>query len=130
MEKPYPAKVAASSDEAEPLRFDHVGLSVAELERSHRFYADVLGFGTVEDSFRLPEHEIRGLVLLNRIGVRIELFERQGSRPGRVGHPSAGALTQGWLQFALAVDDVDEEPSVFSQSGTSAAGEEPCRRRW
>jgi len=89
------------------LRFDHVGLSVAELERSRRFYAEVLGFDRVEDAFELPDHEIRGLVLVNPVGVRIELFERRGSKPGRLGHPTDGALTQGWFQFALAVADAE-----------------------
>jgi catechol 2,3-dioxygenase-like lactoylglutathione lyase family enzyme len=90
----------------EVLRFDHAGLSVADLDRSHRFYADVLGFDRVEDEFSLPAHEIRGRVLLNPAGVRIELFERRGSQPIRRGHPTEGALQQGWFQFALATQDI------------------------
>ncbi|MFM2288757.1 MAG: hypothetical protein RL684_1900 [Pseudomonadota bacterium] len=91
---------------AEVLRFDHAGLSVADLERSHLFYAQVLGFDRVEHDFTLPEHEIRGRVLLNAGGVRIELFERRGSRHVRRGHPTEGALVQGWFQFALATHDI------------------------
>ena len=91
----------------EVLRFDHAGLSVADLERSHRFYADVLGFDAVEDEFTLPAHEIRGRVLVNPAGVRIELFERRGSLPIRRGHPTEGALQQGWFQFALATQDIE-----------------------
>lgn len=91
----------------EPMRFDHVGLSVASLEVSRRFYGDVLGFRTLEDSFALPAHDIKGLILLNAQGVRIELFERKGSTPGRVGHPTEGALTRGYFQFALGVADIN-----------------------
>jgi len=90
----------------EVLRFDHVGASVADLDRSARFYGDVLGFTTVEHAFTLPGHDIRGVVLINPAGVRVELFERQGSVPGRAGHPTEGALTRGWFQFGLAVTDL------------------------
>ena len=90
----------------EPMSFDHVGLSVASLDISRRFYGEVLGFRTVEDTFALPAHDIQGLILLNAQGVRIELFEREGSKPGRMGHPTEGALTQGYFQFALSVTDI------------------------
>ncbi len=89
-----------------PMRFDHVGVSVASLEVSRRFYREVLGFRIEESTFALPEHYIRGLILLNGEGVRIELFQRRGSMPGRIGHPTEGALTQGYFQFALAVADI------------------------
>jgi catechol 2,3-dioxygenase-like lactoylglutathione lyase family enzyme len=52
--------------------FDHAGVSVADLERSHRFYAEVLGFDQVEDSFEFAEHELRGLVLTNATGTRVD----------------------------------------------------------
>ena len=95
------------SEAVETLRFDHAGLSVADLDRSHRFYADTLGFTVVEDDFALPEHELRGRVLVNAAGVRIELFERRGSQPIRRGHPTEGALQQGWFQFALSTRDLE-----------------------
>jgi catechol 2,3-dioxygenase-like lactoylglutathione lyase family enzyme len=89
----------------EPMTFDHAGISVANLEVSQKFYGDVLGFTHVEDRFELPQFEIRGLVLTNPLGVRIELFERRGSRPNRVGHPAEDTIIQGWFQFALGVAD-------------------------
>ncbi len=97
---------AAMEHQIEPMRFDHVGLSVADLEASRRFYGEVLGFHTLEEAFELPAHEITGLILLNAQGVRIELFHRKGSKPGRVGHPTEGALTHGYFQFALSVTDI------------------------
>jgi catechol 2,3-dioxygenase-like lactoylglutathione lyase family enzyme len=101
-----PSNPTMSEPTIEPMSFDHVGLSVASLDVSRRFYGEVLGFRTVEDCFALPAHEIKGLILLNGQGVRIELFQREGSQPGRTGHPTEGALTQGYFQFALSVTDI------------------------
>jgi hypothetical protein len=41
----------------------------------------VLGFTTAEDRFAFPEHDLRGVVLVNPQGARVELFERKGSAP-------------------------------------------------
>ena len=57
---------------------DHAGVSVADLERSERFWREVLGFEMVEDRFAFPEHDLRGVVLVNVQGARVELFERKG----------------------------------------------------
>ena len=106
---------------SEALAFDHVAASVADLERSQAFYAVALGFVCTEHAFTLPAHDIRGLVLLNDAGVRLELFERRGSVPmARKGHPTEGALRQGWFQFALATRDLD---ATFAR--VVACGAEP-----
>jgi catechol 2,3-dioxygenase-like lactoylglutathione lyase family enzyme len=86
--------------------FDHAGVSVADLERSERFYRDVLGFTTAEDRFAFPEHDLRGVVLVNAAGARVELFERQGSVPTGPHHQIESTRRQGWFQFALAVPDI------------------------
>jgi catechol 2,3-dioxygenase-like lactoylglutathione lyase family enzyme len=90
----------------EVLGFDHAALSVSDLERSHRFYADVLGFNRVEDDFRMPDHELHGRVLVNPAGVRVELFEQRGSQPRPRLDPTVAAMQQGWFQFALSTHDV------------------------
>lgn len=87
--------------------FDHAGLSVSDLERSHRFYAEVFGFDRVEDDFSLPDHALRGRVLVNAAGVRLELFEQRGSRPHQRLDPTVAAMQQGWFQFALSTKDID-----------------------
>jgi methylmalonyl-CoA/ethylmalonyl-CoA epimerase len=105
----------------EIMTFDHAGISVADLDVSHKFYADILGFTEVEESFALKGHDIRGRVLRNGSGVRIELFERKGSRPNRVGHPIEDTIIHGWFQLALAVSDVR---AVFDR--VVAAGARPA----
>ena len=99
---------------------DHAGVSVADLDRSERFYRDVLGFTTVEDRFAFPEHELLGVVLVNPQGARVELFERKGSAPTRPHHQIESTRRQGWFQFALAVPDI-----AGTFAAVVAAGAEP-----
>jgi catechol 2,3-dioxygenase-like lactoylglutathione lyase family enzyme len=99
---------------------DHVGVSVADLERSERFYRDVLGFTTAEDRFAFPEHDLRGVVLVNARGARVELFERKGSVPTGPHHQIESTRRQGWFQLALAVPDI-----AGTFAAVVAAGAEP-----
>jgi catechol 2,3-dioxygenase-like lactoylglutathione lyase family enzyme len=99
---------------------DHAGVSVADLDRSERFYQDVLGFSTVEDRFAFPEHDLRGVVLVNPQGARVELFERKGSVPTGPHHQIESTRRQGWFQFALAVPDI-----ARTFAAVVAAGAEP-----
>jgi lactoylglutathione lyase len=99
--------------------FDHAGVSVADLERSHRFYAEVLGFDQVEDSFEFAEHELRGLVLTNATGTRVELFCRKGSEPTGPHHQLDSTKKQGWFQFALSVPDINATFAAVVEAGAS-----------
>lgn len=100
--------------------FDHAGLSVADLERSHAFYRDVLGFVVIEDEFEFVEHELRGMVLQNANGTRLELFCRKGSAATGPHHQIESTKVQGWFQFALCVPDIR---ATFD--AVVAAGAEP-----
>ena len=102
---------------------DHAGVSVADLERSERFWREVLGFEVVEDRFAFPEHDLRGVVLVNVQGARVELFERRDSVPTGPHHQIESTRRQGWFQFALAVPDIE---ATFA-AVTSAGAEPPCR---
>jgi catechol 2,3-dioxygenase-like lactoylglutathione lyase family enzyme len=86
--------------------FDHAGVSVSDLARSRAFYGQVLGFDRVEDEFEFTEHGLRGVVLLNATGTRIELFQKEGSEPTGPHHPIRSASRQGWFQFAMTVPDI------------------------
>jgi catechol 2,3-dioxygenase-like lactoylglutathione lyase family enzyme len=99
---------------------DHAGVSVADLERSERFYREVLGFALVEDRFAFAEHDLKGVVLSNPQGARVELFERKGSVPTGPHHQIDSTLRQGWFQFALAVPDIAQ-----TFAAVVAAGAEP-----
>ena len=87
------------------LRIDHAGASVANLEASTRFYCEVLGFA-VEEHFQIPSTPVRGAVLINAVGTRVELFCRPGSLASPSGDPIESTRQQGWFQLAFAVDDL------------------------
>jgi catechol 2,3-dioxygenase-like lactoylglutathione lyase family enzyme len=100
---------------------DHAGVSVADLERSERFYREVLGFAIVEDRFAFAEHNLKGVVLSNAQGARVELFERKGSVPTGPHHQIDSALRQGWFQFALAVPDIAQTFAAVVAAGAEAS---------
>ncbi len=87
--------------------FDHVGLSVADLDAQHRFYSQALGFAG-EARTEMPRARIRTAVLSAPGGLRIELIERRGSAPQSFTDAYDGAGTQGYFRRALAVDDLDQ----------------------
>src|SRR5262249_53953068 len=59
------------------LRPHHVGLTVTDLDRARRWYADALGLELVL-AFELPGG-VRGLMLRNGAGAGVELFEVPGA---------------------------------------------------
>lgn len=110
-----------SRNRSAAMPFDHVGLSVADLSRSQAFYRDFLAFDVVEDRFTLAEHGLRGMVLTNEAGGRLELFEKQGAVPRPVArHPADGAALHGWFQTAFRTDDVEREFARLVSAGAAA----------
>ncbi len=90
-----------------PLRLDHVGLSVGDLDAACEFYARAFGFAR-QLEFELAPHPIRGLMLRHESGMRLELFEREGSSPGVQGVTPIEALaTRGYGHFAFAAPAID-----------------------
>ena len=98
---------------------DHAGVSVADLERSERFWREVLGFEMVEDRFAFPEHDLRGVVLVNVQGARVELFERRDSVPTGPHHQIESTRRQGWFQFALTVPDIQATYAATVKAGAT-----------
>lgn len=105
------------------LRFSHIGICVAELERSLRFYRDQLGFRPVFDLavsgsqaarlLRLAELELEA-VYLERDGVRIELLHY--ARPAPVGDGGPRAMNAlGLTHLSLQVEDLDALASSLAE---------------
>ena len=83
----------------------HVGVSVADLDRAKKWYADVLGM-TEGFAFELP-FGVRGCFMEGH-GTRVELLERAGSGGGICGQePPEALLTRGYGHIAFATPDLD-----------------------
>jgi lactoylglutathione lyase len=102
-----------------PLRVDHVGLSVGDLDAARDFYSRAFGF-TPQLEFELSPHPIRGLMLRHDSGMRLELFERAGSAGGIQGATPIEALaTRGYGHFAFAVPNIDPVFARALEAGAS-----------
>lgn len=107
-----------------PLRLDHVGLSVGDLDAACEFYSRAFGFAR-QLEFELAPHPIRGLMLRHESGMRLELFEREGSAPGDVQRatPIEALATRGYGHFAFAAPDIDALFARALEAGASAVVE-------
>lgn len=89
------------------LRLDHVGLSVGNLEAAAEFYSRAFAF-TPQLEFELAPHPIRGMMMRHETGMRLELFEREGSVAAGVqgAGPIEALATRGYGHFAFAAPDI------------------------
>jgi glyoxylase I family protein len=110
---------------------DHTGITVSNLERSLKFWRDVLGFEFSHSAHQTGERpeqitgvkgaDVKLAVLKTPSGHKIELLEyfapedrkRVDLRPCDVGH----------VHVALIVDDLDAVLEKIAASGWKAAGE-------
>jgi catechol 2,3-dioxygenase-like lactoylglutathione lyase family enzyme len=103
--------------------FDHVGLSVADLDAQRRFYTDALGLAELEEHVELPGAGVRTAILRAPSGLKIELIERAGSVPQTFSDPLDGAGVQGYFHWALDVEDLDEAfRSVIAAGACEVSG--------
>ena len=98
------------------MRFDHVGVLVAELDAARAFARDVLGLGDPLADFEAPEHGLRGAFFALG-GGRLEVlrFETPGDRlpageTARIDH------------VAVQVDDLDAEAERLAAHGVEFQG--------
>jgi catechol 2,3-dioxygenase-like lactoylglutathione lyase family enzyme len=89
------------------VRFDHVGISVPDLEEATAWYCRTLDL-TAAPPFAVKGTDLRGIMLLHQAsGLRIELLHRPDARPGPA--PASALEAAGTLGFGhmcLCVTDV------------------------
>lgn len=99
--------------------FDHVGISVADLEGACAWYCRALGL-TIESQFAVPGTSLRGIMLRHGSGYRIELLHRPDSGPGpEPDSPLSAAGTRGYGHICLCVEDVDAEFARLIEAGAT-----------
>ena len=112
-------------------RIHHVGVTVASIERSLRFYRDLLGLQPLGDA-RLTDPRIATLLGTDAIDLRvldldsgdgrvIELLEYAHPRGRAVGYTSRDAGTG---HVALQVDDLDRVRAGIEEAGGSVISRE------
>jgi predicted enzyme related to lactoylglutathione lyase len=101
------------------ISYDHVGLSVADLDSQRRFYAEA--FALHEQNYtELAQPRTRIAFLRAATGLAIELVERAGSVQHRSQSALEGARLQSYFHWALAVTDLEHAIAT-----AVAAGAEP-----
>ncbi|HTX25439.1 MAG TPA: VOC family protein [Streptosporangiaceae bacterium] len=104
---------------ASQTRFDHVGISVANLEQARDWYCRAFEL-SVENQFAVTGTDLRGIMLRHPSGYRIELLHRPGSASGiEPDSPLAAAGTRGYGHFCLCVQDVDAEYAKLITAGAT-----------
>src|ERR1700730_11214516 len=91
------------------VRFDHVGISVPNLEAATKWYCETLHLSAATP-FAVHGSDLRGVMLLHESGYRIELLHRPNAVPGLAPHTALSAPgTLGFGHMCLCVEDVDAE---------------------
>lgn len=103
-------------------RFDHVGISVPDLNAAVAWYCEALHL-TEEHAFSVSGTDLRGVMLRHISGHRVELLHRPDAAPGLVADgPLEAAGTLGYGHLCLAVDTPDEVDAEFARLVAAGAG--------
>jgi catechol 2,3-dioxygenase-like lactoylglutathione lyase family enzyme len=100
--------------------FDHVGISVPDLEAATAWYCDALDL-TAAPPFAVANTDLRGIMLLHEeSGFRIELLHRPNAVPGlAAGSALEAAGTLGYGHMCLCVEDVHAEYDRLIAAGAT-----------
>ena len=111
---------------------EHVGLSVADLERSLAFYRDRLGFELLRVLDCAPEGDLGTVVGMSGCRARVahlmlggrmlELFEYAEPR-GRVQADAACQADHGWIHMGLTCTDVRADYAQLREHGVKFLSE-------
>ncbi|MFD9283894.1 VOC family protein [Streptomyces mirabilis] len=103
-------------------RFDHVGISVPDLESAVVWYCKALRLSE-EREFTVPGTDLRGMMLRYDNGYRIELLHRPSAASGLdADSPLEAAVTLGYGHICLSVDAPDEVDAEFARLVAAGAG--------
>lgn len=129
-----------TSDRGRPLAFGHIGLHVSDIERSIRFYRDVIGLDEIERRVRdegylgtltgYPGVRLDTCLLVDAAsGIMLELLHVL-THPGAPVEP--GTAHPGTAHICFIVDDVEAiyRRAIEAGHGAVAAPVTPTAGRW
>lgn len=101
------------------MRFDHMGVMVADLDAAVAFARDVLGLGEPQ-RVRNDEHGLDAAFFTfpGASGARIEFLTFDDTPPARLPDGAAGVLDH----FAVQVDDLDADAARLREHGVRFTG--------
>lgn len=95
------------------VRFDHVGISVPDLDSAIAWYREALHLAA-GPVFAVPGTDLRGAMMLHISGWRVELMHRPGALPGLpTGSALEAAGTLGYGHLCLSVGSPEEVDARF-----------------
>jgi catechol 2,3-dioxygenase-like lactoylglutathione lyase family enzyme len=100
------------------MRFDHVGVLVADLEAAKAFARDVLGLGEAATEFTAPEHGLAGAFFGMGEG-RLELFTLENAAETQRLPAGETSVVD---HVAVKVADLDAEQERLSSHGVTFTG--------
>ena len=109
-----------------PSTFNHVGLCVTDLDRSRRFYEDVLGFTFRNDLPAVPDAATSKLLRVEPpVGLSAVYLQRDGfvlellhfDRPGNPMARDRPFTKPGLTHLSLTVDDVETTCAAVTEHG-------------
>ena len=113
------------------MKFNHVGISVTDLDRSIAFYRDMLGLEPLGDPFPfsgpqfseimdIPEVQGR-MCMIARGDLWLELFEF-ANPAGKAKDPEYPVSDRGYSHFGVSVDDIEPVHAKLAAAGVRIHG--------
>ena len=112
-----------------PFKFNHVGISVADLPAQIKWYSDVLGFDKLVLNYTALLPLFHTVQLMNRVGTVVELQSHANSTrlsADKILNPLDRAVYQGIFHVALKVDDLDATYTHLGKQGVTLVAPPSC----
>lgn len=111
------------------LKFNHVGISVADLPSQIKWYREILGFDNLVLNYTDLEPIIHTVQLMNSIGTVIELSRRANStrlKADKILNPLERAEYQGIFHPAFKVDNLNATYAYLGHVGVTLVAPPSC----
>ena len=120
---------AGSYHQPPTFKFNHVGISVADLPAQIKWYSDILGFDKLVLNYTALKPLFHTVQLMDSVGTVVELQSYANStrlNADKILNPLNRAAYQGIFHFALKVDDLDATYTYLGNQGVTLVAPPSC----